>query len=420
MRIAITGVGCVSPLGTGVERFTAGWHAGHLGVSASPWATDAPGATLFAAVAGFSAAQHLDATVRGGTDRFAQYALVACDEALAGAGLGEPGTLDPLRTAVVDGTSMGGFYSLMEAQHRFAREGVAGIPPKAMLGIWSNMAAAQVAIRHGLHGVQRTVTTACASSLDALGLALDLLRSGRSDVVLCGGSEGGVPAGPADGFVPVTSVAGRLLGMETPEVDPELAVLPFDARRRGIVFGEGAAWMVLETAEHAAGRGAPVLGWLLGTGSCADAHHPSSPEPTGRWEAHAIDLALADAAVAPRDVDLVFAHATGTPKGDLAEARALRATVGDRPPVTALKGHTGHTGASSGAMSVLAALDVLAGAPVEPIRGTSEVDPQVDLDLVLTDRRHVAAEVVLVDAFGFGGQNAAAVLAAPGSDRGDR
>ncbi|MEZ5138981.1 MAG: beta-ketoacyl synthase N-terminal-like domain-containing protein [Acidimicrobiales bacterium] len=287
-----------------------------------------------------------------------------------------------------------------------------------MLGIWSNMAAAQVAIRHGLHGVQRTVTTACASSLGALGLALDLLRSGRSDVVLCGGSEGGVPAWPADGFVPVTSVAGRLLGMETPEVDPELAVLPFDARRRDRLRRgrrlDGAR-------DRRARRGAGCAGARVAPGHGVVRRRPPpvvaradrtvggprstwrSPTPRSRRETSTWS--------SPTDRDA---------QGDLAEARALRATVGDRPPVTALKGHTGHTGASSGAMSVLAALDVLAGAPVEPIRGTSEVDPQVDLDLVLTDRRHVAAEVVLVGAFGFGGQNAAAVLAAPGSDRGDR
>ena len=233
-------------------------------------------------------------------------------------------------------------------------------------------------------------------------------------MALCGGSDAAAVS-EAEGFVPVFSIAGRVFGMETPEVDPARAVLPFDTARQGIVFGEGAAWFVLETVEHARARGAEALGWVLGVGASADAHHPSSPEPSGRWQAHAMDLALTDADLEPSQVDVVLAHATGTPKGDLAEARSLQQVFEGcqaRPPVTALKGHTGHTGGSSGAMSMVAALDVLRTGRVEPVRGTTELDPDVAIDVVIGGPRELRAEVAMINAFGFGGQNACAVISA--------
>lgn len=419
--VAITGTGAVTPIGASTEAFVEGWHAGDLGVRPAPWTAAAPTPCLFAGVTDrFDPTTTLDERLIDGTDRFVSFGLVASDEAVRRAGFTNgAAALDPTRTAVVDGTSMGGFYSLMAAQAAFEAGGPAAIPPKTMLKIWTNMTAAQISIRHRLHGPQQTVTTACASSLDAIGLGAALIAAGSVDVAICGGTEGGAPAtDDGSGFVPVTSVAGRMLGMESPEVDPSRAVLPFDRHRSGIVFGEGAAWFVLESADHVERRGAAPLAWLLGYGSCADAHHPSSPDPSGRWEAHAMSLAQASAGLGPADIDVVLAHATATPKGDLAEIRAIAevfspATRGRGPVVTALKGHTGHTGAASGAMSALAAVDVLRSGRLEPVRGTDDPDPAVDFDLALTTTRHLDAEVAQVNAFGFGGQNASIVLGAP-------
>jgi 3-oxoacyl-[acyl-carrier-protein] synthase II len=413
MRVAITGAGCVTPIGIGVDDFLEGWRGGALGITAAPWAAQAPIPLLAAPIAdGFDPIPILGERVTAGSDRVAQYAMVAAEEALERAGVGSPGELDPMRTAVVDGTAAGGLSTMMLGQHRFDVEGVDGIPPKTMLAGQANMAAAQIAIRHGLHGPLRTVTTACASALDALGTGVDLLRWGRVDVAICGGSDAAAVSDVED-FVPVFSIAGRLFGMETAELDPDRAVLPFDVARSGIVFGEGAAWFVLETVEHAAARGAEPLGWVLGVGSSADGHHPSSPEPSGRWQAHAMDLALADAGIGAAQVDFVMAHATGTPKGDLAEARALERVFVDRPgspPVSALKGHTGHTGGSSGAMSVLAALEVLRSGRIEAVRGTSVVDPDVAVDVVVREPRALDARVGMINAFGFGGQNSCIVI----------
>lgn len=414
MRVAITGAGAVTPIGIGAEGFLDGWRAGRCAVTQAPWAAHSPIPLLTAPVAdGFDPTSILGTRVTAGTDRCAQYAIVAAEEALEQAGLDEPGALDPMSTAVIDGTAAGGLHAMMLGQHRFDADGVDAIPAKTMLAGQANMAAAQIAIRHELHGPQRTVTTACASALDAMGTGVDLLQLGRADVALCGGSDSAAVADAAD-FVPVFSIAGRVFGMETSELDPARAVLPFDTARSGIVFGEGAAWFVLETAEHCDARGARPLGWLLGVGSCADSYHPSSPEPTGRWQARAMELALADAGIEPDEVDFVMAHATGTPKGDLAEAKALERVFSgcaEPPPVTALKGHTGHTGGSSGAMSALAALDVLRTGRLEAVRGTTDVDPAAGgIDVVVGGPRTIRAEIAMINAFGFGGQNASIVI----------
>lgn len=413
MPIAITGAGAVTPIGIGVDGFVRGWRAGRCGIAPAPWAVHAPFPLLAAPVAdGFDPTPIVGERVAAGTDRWAQYAMVAAQEALEDAELHRPGALDPLRTAVIDGTAAGGLHAMMLGQHRFDAGGVDAIPPKTMLAGQANMAAAQIAIRYGLHGPQRTVTTACASALDALATGVDLLALGRADVAICGGSDAAAMT-DAEDFVPVFSIAGRRFGMETPELDPTRAVLPFDVARQGIVFGEGAAWFVLETAEHAAARGARPLGWVLGAGSCSDGHHPSSPEPSGRWQAHAMELALASAGIEAARVDVVMAHATGTPKGDLAEARALERVFADcavPPPVTALKGHTGHTGGSSGAMSLLAALEVLRAGRIEPVLGTTDLDPAIAIDVVVREPRMVRAEVAMINAFGFGGQNASIVI----------
>lgn len=416
MKVAITGAGCVTPIGIGVEDFLRGWRAGALAITEAPWAKHAPLPLLAAPVPDeFDPVAALGERVASGTDRCAQYAIVAAEEALRSAALDTPDSLDPLRTAVVDGTAMGGLSTMLRAQHQYATTGVEGIPPKTMLAGQTNLGAAQIAIRHSLHGPLRTVTTACASALDAVGAAVELLALGKADVAICGGSDAAAVSG-VEGFVPVFSIAGRVYGMESPVLDPQRAVMPFDTDRSGIVFGEGAAWFVLETVEHAEARGASPLGWLLGTGSCADGYHPSSPEPTGRWEAHAMRLALAEAGVEPGEVDFVMAHATGTPKGDLAEANAIADVFEDcpvSPPVTALKGNTGHTGGSSGAMSMVAALDVLRTGRIEPVLGTTDIDPAVTADIVVGHERQIEADVAVINAFGFGGQNATVVIGSP-------
>lgn len=423
MRIAVTGMGAVTPLGVDAAGLAAGLLGDRIGIRPAPWAAtggDAgdggDGGALFAGVDDrFDATAFFEERRLDGIDPFACFAVSAADEALAQAGRWDDGgaVLDDERTAVVAGTSMGGMYSLMLAQARLERGGAGAVPPKTMLRVWSNMAAAQLCVRYGVHGPSLTVTTACASSLDAVGQAARMIAAGTVDAAVAGGAEGGWPAGRpgTDDFRPVTSVAGRILGMESPATDPARAVLPFDVDRSGIVFGEGAVFFVLESEAAVSARGAAPLAWLRGYGSCSDSYHPSSPDPSGRWEARAIELALADAGARPDEVDAVVAHATGTPKGDTAELRAFDLVFGrDDLLVTSVKGHTGHTGASAGGVGMVAAIEALRTGVVSHTAGTTRVDPDAHVDVVVGAPRRADVDTVQVDAFGFGGQNASVVL----------
>jgi 3-oxoacyl-[acyl-carrier-protein] synthase II len=203
-------------------------------------------------------------------------------------------------------------------------------------------------------------------------------------------------------------------GMASGDADPARAMLPFAADRAGIVSGEGSAFFVLETAAHAAARNARVHAWLTGYASLADAHHPSSPEPNGRWEARVMELAQRSAGVSPTEVDALVAHATGTPKGDEAEIRALNTVFVDagneRVVVTGLKGHTGHTGASSGGMNVIAGMRTMHGGRLANVAGTTTLDPEIRFDVALHEPRPIDLRVLQVNSFGFGGQDASIVV----------
>lgn len=411
-RVVITGRGIVSPLGEGVQPFLDGMHANRVAIGPAPWADGNGSHAWWAVVDGFDPLAWMDAKVAGGTDLFAQFAVAAADQAVRDAGLER---LDPLRTAVVHGSSMGGMRALLKAQHRLETEGPRAIDRKLLIQMWPNMAACQVAMRFGLHGPQLTICTACASSVDAIGSARDMLAAGRADVALVGGTEGGMPLadGSADGdFVPATFYGQSLFGMTASVGDPLRASLPFDAERSGIVNGEGSAMLVLERESHARARGATILAEVAGYASLADGHHPSSPEPTGRWEAEAMMRALADAGAAPGEVGALIAHATATPKGDTAEIRAINSVYEGfgELPVLSLKGHIGHTGAASGAMGAIVAIDALRNGRLPNVAGTRDVDPEVAFRVVTQEPIDVDARVVQLNAFGFGGQDSSMVL----------
>lgn len=409
-RVVITGMGVVSPLGEGVDPFRAGLRSNTVAIRPAPWAGNGTFA-WWAAVEGFDPLAWMDEKVAAGTDLFAQFALAAAEQAVRDAGLA---ALDPERTAVVHGTSMGGMRALLKAQHQLETEGPAAIDRKTLIQMWPNMAASQVAMRYGLHGPQLTLCTACASSVDALGTAARLLAAGQVDVAIAGGTEGGMPlaSGAADGdFVPATFHGQALYGMTSGERDPRRASLPFDTARSGIVNGEGSAFLILEREPHARARGATPLAELAGYASLADGHHPSSPEPNGRWEAAAMRQALADAGTAPAEVDALIAHATATPKGDTAEIRAVNAVFDGAPlPVLSLKGHIGHTGAASGAMGAIAAITAMHEGWLPNVAGTTDVDPEVEFQVIVGEPLALDADVVQVNAFGFGGQDASMVL----------
>ncbi len=411
--IAITGLGAVTAYGSGADVFYDGLSAGRPVIEAVQLPGDPQGrCAWWSMVRGFDAGAWLDAKVIDGTDVVAQWAIAAAMQALRQAGL----TPDPLRTGVVQGTSMSGVASLMRAQHEIDTRGPAAFPRKTMLRTLSNMGAAQITLLYGLHGPSLTVSTACASTIDALGLGAALIAAGRADAVIVGGTEAGhsLVSGGADAdYTPAMVYAPAMFGMQSASADPRRACLPFDAGRSGIVTSEGAAAFVLERADLAAARGAHAFGHLYGYGSVADAYHPSAPEPSGRWEAEAMRVALADAGLAPGAVDCLYAHATGTPVGDTPEIRAINDVFRPRAgtlAVTSIKGHFGHAAAASGGLSLIAALLGMADGVVVNTANTSNPDPEIEFDLVMGRPRPLTVEVLQVNAFGFGGQNTSLVV----------
>jgi len=411
MDFAITGLGAVSPIGLSADELCDALLGGAVGIRSAPW-SELGGGGLYAAIDDrFDPNDWMGDRVVAGTDGNARFALAASAQALDDAGL-EPSELDKRRTGVVHGTSVGGHFALSRAQFDFDRAGAEAVDRKTQIKIWTNMAAAQICLAHGLHGVSTTVATACASSLDALGTAAMYLQTGRADVVLVCATEGGYVCDPGQAhFAPAVSAAEQSYGMRQSEEDPFRALLPFAADRAGIVSGEGSAFFVLETAEHAAARGANVRAWLRGVGSLADAYHPSSPEPQGRWEQEVMEEAQRAAGVGPADIDVLYAHATGTPKGDEAEIRALnRVLASTDVVVTGIKGHTGHTGASSGAMSIISGIRAMESGQLPAIAGTSIPDPEIAFDVAIGEVRTMRVDTFQVNSFGFGGQNASAVV----------
>ncbi len=413
-RVAITGMGIVSSLGVEVDEYYRRMMAGEISARPAPWAAEFEGRKMWwAAAEQFDPRVWMGPRIAAGTDLFAQFALAATHQAVRQSGIE---AFDPERTAVVHGTSLGGGRSIMLAQHQLERGGPLAIDRKMPIQIMPNMAACQTAIHYDLHGPSMTVTTACASSADAIGLAARYIERGEADVAIAGATEGGLslPGGtPDEAFVPALFYGYSLYGMESASRDPRRAMIPFDVDRSGIVMGEGSGVLILEREEHAVARGAEIFGYLCGYASLADASHPSSPEPSGKWEGRVMTKALEDAGIHPHEVDALIAHATGTPKGDTAEIQAINRVQSGRSkplPVASVKGHLGHSGAASGAMAYIVGLLGMREGRFIHTAGTRNVDPAVEFDVVIEKPRELAVRTLQVNSFGFGGQNASVVF----------
>jgi 3-oxoacyl-[acyl-carrier-protein] synthase II len=411
-RVGVTGMGVISPYGAGADKFSEGIFAGRVTIEPDPWAKPGEPSGWVSIVRDFDPTEWADQRVVNGSDIATHFVLAAAGEALRSAGLESP---DPLRTGVVLSSSSAGTQSLMQAQNDLATKGPEAVSGKMMLKVWPNMSAGHVALRYGLHGPQLTVCTACAGGADALGTARDLLLNGRADAIIVGGTETSFtfPGGTPD-FVPVLFEGIRRFGMQQNGADPEQASMPFDRNRTGMVTGDASAVVILETEESIAKRGVTPLGWILGYGSLADSFHPSAPNPSGEWEAMAMRNALAEAEVEPAEIDAVLAHATGTPKGDTAEIRAINDVfpAGERDApllVSSLKGAIGHTGAASAILNLIAAIKGRPDRLFPCTASTRDADPEIEFDLVLGQAREADVRRLQINAFGFGGQNASIV-----------
>jgi 3-oxoacyl-[acyl-carrier-protein] synthase II len=400
-NVAITGLGVVSSLGLELDEFFSKLDRAFVQVEPAPWVEkEEDGYAWASMVQDFEPTEWMPERVARGTDPFAQYAIAAASKAVDSAGEVQ---LDPLRTAVLVGTSMAGVETLVDSQHGLDTIGAEGVSRKLQIQVWPNMAAGQIALRFELHGPLLTVCTACASALDAIGMAARMIESGAVDVAIAGGCDRARSK--------VTAIAAQLYGMAQSQPDPYKACRPFDVERTGIMSGEGAGMVILESAERAAARGATIHGRVRGYANVSDAFHPSSPDPSGQWERRAMQLAQQEAGVVPEEIGAVFAHGTGTPVGDTAEIRAINDLFGRADlPVTSIKGHLGHTAGAAGVMNVLAALHCLEAGSVLPTAGTTQVDPEAGFEVVLGRPRPAVLDAVQVNAFGFGGQDASLVV----------
>jgi len=395
-RVVITGVGAVTPLGVGARTLHERWSAGVSGLADGEGACDEFDPTIA-----------MTAKEARRSDRFTQLAVAACAEALEEAGWHDDGPYASERTGCVLGTGIGGIGTL-EANHAKLMEGGPGkVSPLAVPLMMGNAGAAALSMRHRLRGPVYGLVSACAAGAHAIGDAARLVRSGDADAVVAGGSEAALS--------PLARAAFSALDA----LSPTGISRPFDARRDGFVMGEGAAVLVLEEAEQAEARGAPVLGEVLGYAATSDAHHLTAPEPEGTGAAAAIRGALADAGLQAADVDYVNAHGTSTPLNDRSETAALKAALGERAgeiPVSSTKSAIGHLLGAAGAVEAVATVLALRDAVAPPTLGYEEPDEGMDLDYVPAVARPLAVNgrppVAISNSFGFGGHNAVLCLGA--------
>lgn len=401
-EVVVTGLGAITPLGADVASTWNALLAGESGIRGNvPHGHENGG--LPRTVAGTMASDPADSLppVRARRlDRSQQAALVAAAEAWADAGAP---AVDPDRLASAIGTGIGGVQTLLKQDDALEAAGTRRVSPRTVPMLMPNAAAALISIEYGARAGAHTPVSACSSGAEAIALGARLIRAGEADVVIAGGTEAAITPITVAGFT-----QAQALSRHTAE--PASASRPFAADRSGFVLSEGAAVLVLESAEHAGARGAHVHAVLAGAGIAADAHHITAPVPDGSGQIAAMRKALAQAGLAPEQISHVNAHATGTPVGDTAEAHAIGQLFG-RATVTAPKAALGHLFGAAGAIEALiAALSVEHGV-IPPTRNltTAGVDPDIGLDVV-TERRDAFQEAVLSNSFGFGGQNVSLVV----------
>jgi 3-oxoacyl-[acyl-carrier-protein] synthase II len=385
-RIAITGYGVVAPCGIGKEAFWKGLlgpgFTGSRSIELQDWDPlpyfDSP----------------KDARR---SDRCEQFALAAAGEAIA-----QSGTLpyDPSRIGTIFGTGIGGLRTLEEQVIVRVEKGERRVSPFLVPMMMSNASGAAISMRYGFQGPAETVCTACAASTHAIGNAARLIAWGRCDAVVTGGSESAATITALAGFANMTALSSTLVSK------------PFDATRDGFIMGEGAAVFVLERLDMAVARGAHIVAEIVGAASNADAHHITAPSPGGVGATRCMQLALEDAGLQSSDIKQINAHGTSTPLNDSAEAQAITAVFGDRSvPVVSIKGVTGHPLGAAGALEAAAVLLSIEKSLIPPTAGTTVIDPEMSIDVVIGEPREWTPGPTISNNFGFGGHNGSVIIA---------
>ncbi len=412
MRVVITGIGCVSPLGLDVNSTWKSVVEGRSGVAPITLFDTTDFKTTFAAeVKGFDADELLGRRDARRMDRFTQFAVVSTSQALQDANLE---VTDANRDSIgaIIGTGIGGIGTLFDEVVKYAERGPRWISPFLVPMMLPDIAAGQVAIQLGLRGPNMAVVTACASSANAIGEASEIIRRGAADVMVAGGAEAAIVPIAVGGFNAMDAVSKR-------NDDPAGASRPFDLNRDGFVIGEGAASLILESYEHAQSRGAKVMAEVLGYAANNDAFHITAPAENGSGAAICMRNALSDANVTIDSIDYINAHGTSTPLNDKSETAAIKTIFGERAydvPISSTKSMTGHLLGAAGALESIFCIKAMQEGILPPTINYETPDPECDLDYVPNEARQANPDCVMTNSFGFGGHNATLIFGLPGAD----
>ncbi|KEY46741.1 3-oxoacyl-ACP synthase [Streptococcus equinus] len=396
-RVVVTGYGLTSPIGNTPEEFWNNLHDGKIGIGPI---TKFDNSEIKVHNAGeihdFPFDKYFVRKDKNRMDRYSLYAIYATLEALENAKL-DMDTVDRDRTGVIVSSGIGGLQEMQEQIIRMHEKGIKRIQPMFIPKALSNMAAGNIALRIGARGVCKSITTACASSNDAIGEAFREIKFGYHDVILAGGAESTINEIGIGGF-------NALTALSTTE-DPARSAIPFDKDRNGFVMGEGAGVLVLESLEHAQKRGATILAEVVGYGSNCDAYHQTTPTPDGSGAAKAIELAIKEAGISPEDVDYVNAHGTSTQANEKGESKAIVTVLGKDVPVSSTKSFTGHLLGAAGAVEAVATIEAIRHNYIPMTAGTRELSEDIEANVVYGQGQEAELTYAISNTFGFGGHN---------------
>jgi 3-oxoacyl-[acyl-carrier-protein] synthase II len=409
-RVVITGMGALSPYGRGVPELWSGLASGRSGIGTVTRfdASDYP-TRIAGEVPDLDASDLIDRKELRRLDLYEIFAIVATDEAISDAAFAPDNGYDPERTGAIIGSGIGGITTWEDQHTRLLKGGVGRVSPFFIPMMISDMAAGLVSMRWDLRGPNYATVSACATSAHAVADAYRIIKRGEADVMVVGGAEATVTPLSFAGFC-------QNRAMSTSNDDPEAASRPFDSGRDGFVMGEGAGIIVLESEQHALDRGAKVRAVLSGIGMTADAHHITAPHPEGRGAQRAMEIAIADAGIAPEEIDYVNSHGTATPLGDIAETKAIRGALGahaDKVAVNATKSLIGHLLGASGAVELIVAIRSMEEGYLHPTLNLTDPDPECDLDYVPLEGRAANPRTAISNSFGFGGHNVSLIVQLP-------
>jgi len=404
-RVVVTGLGALTPIGNNVASYWEGLKSGKSGAGPITHFDNTHFKTKFACeLKGYNAEDYFDRKEARKLDKFAQYAMVAADEAIADAAL-PLDTLDKFRIGVIWGAGIGGLETFQNEVLNFAAgDGTPRFNPFFIPKMIADIAPGNISIKHGFMGPNYATVSACASSSNALIDAMNYIRLGHCDVIVSGGSEAAVTIAGMGGF-------NAMHALSTRNESPETASRPFDANRDGFVLGEGAGALILEEYEHAVARGAKIYCEVMGGGMTSDAHHMTAPHPEGIGVVRVMENCLKDAGMTPDQVDAINTHGTSTPLGDVAELKAISKVFGSHAPninINSTKSMTGHLLGAAGAIEAIASILAMKHSLVPPTINHTEADPNIDpsLNLTLNKAQEREVNVAMSNTFGFGGHNA--------------